>query len=324
MGPLVSIVTFTYNHEKYISQTLDGFIMQKTNFDFDIIIHDDASTDTTQSIIKKYEKKFPNLIRPIYQKKNQKSRGSGIVTRIAFGLIRGKYVALCEGDDYWTDPFKLQNQVNFLEANDTYAMCCTDYDVLDNISGAFERNYLSTKYLFNSATSINIEEYILKRFQIRTLTVLFRHNAYLEFLKSTSDRVLSNYAAGDFPIWIYFLARYKVRYLPQSTSVYRVTSGSASRPVNAEKKYLFQKEISDVNLLMADQFGLSYSVKRELKIRAILIEMQYEAERKNISKVFYCFYQLLILKKINKAALVYIIMSINTTLGKHLFLKYLE
>ena len=104
----VSICCLTYNHEKYIRQCLDGLIMQKTEFDFEILVHDDASSDATQSIINEYVVAYPNLIKPILQIRNQYSQGISPLRQILFPLVKGKYVALCEGDDYWTDPLKLQ------------------------------------------------------------------------------------------------------------------------------------------------------------------------------------------------------------------------
>lgn len=109
--PLVSICCITYNHEKYIRDAIESFLMQQTDFPFEIIIHDDASTDRTAEIIREYEKKYPELIKPIYQTENQYSKGVK-VTLLAFKKSKGKYIALCEGDDYWTDPLKLQKQIS--------------------------------------------------------------------------------------------------------------------------------------------------------------------------------------------------------------------
>lgn len=113
--PLVSVRCITYNHEPYIAQALDGFLMQKTNFPFEVIVHDDASTDKTANIIREYEKKFPKIIKPIYETENQYSKHDGSLSRIVNAALKGKYVAMCEGDDYWIDENKLQMQVDFLE-----------------------------------------------------------------------------------------------------------------------------------------------------------------------------------------------------------------
>lgn len=94
-------------------------MQQKTNFPIEVLIHDDASTDGTQDIIREYEKKYPNIVKPIYQKENQYSKGVKVSLVYNYSRARGKYIALCEGDDYWTDPYKLQKQVDFWKAIQT-------------------------------------------------------------------------------------------------------------------------------------------------------------------------------------------------------------
>ena len=120
---VVSVFCLAYNHEKYIRNALEGFVMQKTNFAFEVLIHDDASTDNTAKIIKEYERQYPNIIKPIYQTENQYSKRVKITRDILLPQAKGKYFAWCEGDDYWTVPLKLQKQVDFLSANPEYATC---------------------------------------------------------------------------------------------------------------------------------------------------------------------------------------------------------
>ena len=120
---MVSILCTAYNHEKYIKQCLDGFIMQKTNFKFEVIVHDDASTDNTANIIREYENKYPDIIKPIYQKENKFSRKISITSNFTLPKAKGKYIAICEGDDFWKDNTKLQKQVDALE-NNTECKCC--------------------------------------------------------------------------------------------------------------------------------------------------------------------------------------------------------
>ena len=120
--PLVSICCVTYNHENYIRQCLEGFVMQQTNFPFEVLVHEDASTDNTAKIVKEYEAKYPDLFRCVYQTENQFLK-QNTLQNILFPMIRGKYVALCEGDDYWTDPLKLQKQSDFLSENPEYSVC---------------------------------------------------------------------------------------------------------------------------------------------------------------------------------------------------------
>ena len=120
---MVTIRCITYNHEPYIRQCLEGFVMQKTNFRFEAIVHDDASTDGTAAIVKEYAEKYPDIIKPIFETENQYSKHDGSLRRIMNEHTHGKYVALCEGDDYWIDPLKLQKQVDFLESHPDYSMC---------------------------------------------------------------------------------------------------------------------------------------------------------------------------------------------------------
>jgi glycosyltransferase involved in cell wall biosynthesis len=131
-APLVSICCSTYNHEKFISETLDGFLIQKCNFPVEILIHEDCSTDNTAGIIKEYQKKYPNLLNPVFQKENQYSKGIKPFTQLLYPRAKGKFIALCEGDDYWTDPFKLQKQVDFLEANPDYTFCVGGFKKIYN------------------------------------------------------------------------------------------------------------------------------------------------------------------------------------------------
>ena len=123
VNPVVSVYCMTYNHENYIRDCLDGFLMQKTTFPFEVIVHDDASTDRTQEIIREYAEKYPDIIRPIYQKENQRRLKVSAITTYVFPEVRGKYVAICEGDDYWTDEEKLQKQIEIMDAHPECHFC---------------------------------------------------------------------------------------------------------------------------------------------------------------------------------------------------------
>ena len=121
---LVGIFCVTYNHEKYIKDCLEGFVKQKTNFKFEAVVYDDCSTDDTRDIIKEYAKKFPDIIKPILSEVNiAQSKGFYYLNERVHSRLNSKYIAYCEGDDYWTDEFKLQKQVDFLEANPDYTVC---------------------------------------------------------------------------------------------------------------------------------------------------------------------------------------------------------
>jgi len=121
--PTVSICCITYNHAPYIRSALDGFLMQETDFAYEILIHDDASTDGTADIIREYTARYPDIIKPILREENQYSKGISNISIFNFPRARGEFIAMCEGDDYWTDPHKLQKQVDYLRAHPDCALC---------------------------------------------------------------------------------------------------------------------------------------------------------------------------------------------------------
>ncbi len=212
--PLVSITCPTYNHEKFIAQTLDGFVMQQTDFPFEIIVHDDASTDHTVAVLKEYEEKYPNLFANIYQSENQFSKGHDRVTKITFAAARGKYIALCEGDDYWTDPYKLQKQVDFLEANPDYSICCTNaYYIKESNHFALLENDI---FIDRDKPAKTIEQDdLLYQNCILTLTAVFRNTG--KSLAPWIERV----DLGDWSIHILNSFSGRIKYLADITAAYR-------------------------------------------------------------------------------------------------------
>lgn len=135
---VVSILCLTYNHENFISQALDSFLMQKTNFNIEIIVHDDASTDKTPQIVLQYYKKNSSVVVPILQNENQYSKSKRIMSLYMFPKVRGKYIAICEGDDYWTDPYKLQKQVDYMENHSECSACIHAARKIDALSGSIK------------------------------------------------------------------------------------------------------------------------------------------------------------------------------------------
>lgn len=169
--PLVSVWMITYNHEKYIRQSLEGAVSQKTNFAFEIIIGEDCSTDGTRAIVEEFESRYPDIIVPIYHETNVGAMRNAY--EYCYPRLSGKYVACLEGDDYWIDENKLQKQVDFLEANPDYAIYCHRvYELSDG-------NELRETGLFSSAsgstTEFTIEDLASIGNFIHTASVLFRN-----------------------------------------------------------------------------------------------------------------------------------------------------
>lgn len=244
-NPLVSICCITYNQENYIRDTLEGFLIQKITFPIEIVIHDDASTDATAKIIQEYANKYPELFVTILQKENQWSKGGGsIYARFVFPRARGKYIALCEGDDYWTDPLKLQKQVGFLEENEEYGLIYSKAKVFNNKEQIYEMNTIGKA--FNNRG-------LLLSNPIPTLTTVFRKSLYQRYILEVEPEN-KNWNMGDYSAWLWFSFNSKIYFLDEITATYRVLTESASNSSDGNKR--FQFNLSSFNV--ADYYAKSY------------------------------------------------------------------
>lgn len=255
---LVSICCITYNHENYIRETINGFLDQKTSFLFEIIIHDDASTDNTQEIIKEYAKK-DDRIKPILRNKNVKSKGLSVLP-FTFELAKGKYIALCEGDDYWTDPYKLQKQVEFLEKNPDYGLVYTEFNRLNQKTGKIEKN------VFNSILGYKIntfEDFLVNIWFLAPLTWVFRS----EFLPLIYLYQNENFIIGDLPLLLTISANSNVGFINESTAVYRVLEKSASHSNDWKFYYSFRQDVYKIQKYFAKKYNVSQSVQSALEIK---------------------------------------------------------
>lgn len=210
---MVSIICTTYNHENYIADAMESFLMQTTDFSYEILIHDDASTDGTTEIIKKFESKYPDLIKPIYQKENQYSKGIK-VGRLNSERAQGKYIALCEGDDYWTDHHKLQKQVEYMEKHPECSMCVhASYRISP------ENRKLKSHIRPNCGDkNFSVDEIILGG------GGLFATNSTVFPTVFSTNRpdFFENAPVGDYPLAIYLALQGKVYYMDEFMSAYRV------------------------------------------------------------------------------------------------------
>ena len=209
---LVSIICGTFNHEKYIADAIESFLMQKTTFKYEILIHDDASTDRTAEIIKEYEAKYPDIIKPIYQKENQYSKGVK-VGNLNRKRAKGKYIAICEGDDYWIDSDKLQKQIAFLEKNPEYSLCVHAAKIVDaktkkelsQIRPATENRIFSTKETICGGGGLFSTNSMVYRRKESEILPDFYNNA----------------SVGDYPLTIFLSIIGKVYYMDEFMSTYR-------------------------------------------------------------------------------------------------------
>ena len=231
-NPLVSISCITYNHAKYIRDALEGFLMQKTSFPIEILIHDDASTDGTTEIVREYEEKHPDIIKPLYETENQWSKGIRGSAVFNFPRALGKYIAICEGDDYWIDPLKLQKQVDFLEQNDEYGLIFTDVDIYYQKLNIFERSVFHNNFF---PVILTFREHLINSGFLAPCTWLCRK----QYVPIEGNR----YFDHTFPWMLDVLANSKIKYLDEVTTVYRLINESASHSKSIRKRYLFSKGV---------------------------------------------------------------------------------
>lgn len=216
---IVSISCLVYNHEPYLKQCFEGFVMQKTNFKFEVLIHDDASTDGSVEIIKEYTDKYPDIFKPYFQKENQYSQGNGFVGgKINRERAKGKYIALCEGDDYWIDPLKLQKQVDFMENHNEYTLCGSNGIIL------WDNGYKEPKY-FNNVfkTREVLPEEIIGHWFFPTASLLVRKTVYDNYPDWTK-KIYS----GDQTLTLICLSKGKICCIGNTTCVYRKTHNGQS------------------------------------------------------------------------------------------------
>lgn len=208
--PLVSICCLVYNHEPYLRDCFEGFVKQKTSFPIEILVHDDASTDHSADIIREYTAKYPDLFKPIYQIENQYSKGVKISFEYQYPRAQGKYIALCEGDDYWIDPNKLQRQFDQLEQNPSYAAVAENGIVLFTHSGE--------KKLFSNEPErdVSLNELLIRR-RFPTASVMYRKelNEYMANYPFTVDTIM----------WGILSQHGLIHYSPIVSSVYRRGDG---------------------------------------------------------------------------------------------------
>lgn len=222
----VSICCITYNHENFIAQAIEGIVMQQTNFDCELIIGDDKSTDRTALICREYKAKYPGKIKLILNEANIGMMPNFIQT---LNACSGKYIAFCEGDDYWTDPFKLQKQVDFLEANPGYVL--STHRVGINSNGKLIDEYLPKETQEATYTQVDL----LEKNKVVTVSAVCR-NPYFTF-PTWYKRAMP----GDYPLWLMLTAGGgKINYTTDVMAVYRVHGGGIWSTTHSSSKYLQQ------------------------------------------------------------------------------------
>ena len=236
--PLVTVVCNTYNHEKYIGRALRGFLKQKTNFPFEVVVQDDASTDHTAQIIRKYEKKYPHIIRPIYELENLFSKQDGSWRRSLLSHLKGKYLAICEGDDYWTDPRKLQDQVEVMEAHPEYTICFNRVQFV-NEDGSPCR-YIAPPEKEVKHGVVTLDTYVRETFRngvwvFQTSCFFLRQEMFIWYDNERKD-FAKIFPCGDLPLVLACLMKGNGYYIGRVCGCYRKTDTGATRGAEKENE----------------------------------------------------------------------------------------
>lgn len=257
--PLVSVLMITYNHEAHIARAIEGVLSQKTAFPFELIIGEDCSKDRTGEIVREYAARHPGIIRLVTSPENvgMKRNASRVLE-----AARGKYVAWCEGDDWWIDEHKLADQAAILEADDGVGMVYTDHDRVDLQTGERQASYLRVKGYARNA-SPGIEDILAGTAGIQTCTVMARTDMVRSLKQQDAYLYSSNeILMTDVPMWAEIAMRSRVAFIDRSTAARGVLAESATQSRQAAKRLRFWISSSVMRMYLCDKYHLPAQLRK--------------------------------------------------------------
>ncbi len=250
---MVTVFCTAFNHGKYIKQCLDGFVMQKTNFKFEVIIHEDASTDDTADIIREYEQKYPDIIKPIYEEENQYGKRFDYIEEFCLKNAKGKYIALCEGDDFWKDENKLQKQFEALESNPSCKMCVCKVRAVQEHGENMDQVYPGFELQTGLYHTREILKSICREYAFQTSSYFLEKESLKRYFVEMPS-FLKVSPVGDWPMLLYF-SRFDVYYIEDEMSCYRrnaigsfctvIQEGNREKAINYHKGMISMMEEFD-------------------------------------------------------------------------------
>ena len=275
--PFVSVVMITYNHEDYIGQAIEHVARQETSFPFELIIGEDCSTDRTRQIVFEYQKKYPNLIRIIISEKNVGARRNLLRTEVA---CRGKYIAYCEGDDYWHDPRKLQIQVDFLESNPNYGLVCSDARSYTVETGTLLENAISRR-----PNLCRTDDPYLQRLTgailIWPLTVCMRTDLLREIHRECPECSDEGHLMGDIQRYLEVAHRTKIKLLPDLLATRNLLPESASQSKSVAKKAAFVYDGGQIILHYLTKYPVAPAYDSQVRRWVHLRDLSYAYRCRN-------------------------------------------
>lgn len=285
----ISICCITYNHALYIEKMLDSVLEQKTNYTYEILIHDDASTDGTTDIVRKYAKKYPDKIRTILQRENQFSQGkTNILFDQLFPLAEGEYIAICEGDDYWCCLQKLDRQINFMKQHPKCSVCTHQTRIVTEDGGITQKSIP----MHSMPTVINGEEYLRECLEkdshlFHTSSIFFRRH-YLKMIQGHVPEFISQSPVEDRALFWFLATKGDVGYLKEEMSCYRTMSvGSWTREMEASRQKKYYKNISLLNMVRLFNEYTGYEFANEIynyETNYLFVLYEYELNCKEMLK----------------------------------------
>jgi glycosyltransferase involved in cell wall biosynthesis len=254
--PIVSVLMITYGHEKYIKQAIEGVLMQECDCEIELIIANDCSPDKTDEVIKEIINIHPKSSWIKYIK-HEKNIGMMANHLYALDQCQGKYIAICEGDDFWTDSLKLQKQVQFLEENEDYGMVYSKANILNQNTGNIEKVVLGKK-------TSSFEQLVLHS-DIPNLTTVFRSELLQNYLEEIGSEITTKWLMGDYPMFLFFYNKTKFKFLDEITAIYRMSNESASRSLQSKKNIAYHKSTYEIQIFFINKFNGSYDVKKQIE-----------------------------------------------------------
>lgn len=258
--PIVSVHMLTYNHESCIAEAIEGVINQKANFLFELVIGEDCSTDNTRKIVLDYQRRFPHIIKVIKSDDNVGMLSNSLRTTKA---CTGKYLAYCEGDDYWHNPNKLQIQVDFLEKNANYGMVHSNANLFNTSSGKLTESYLKLSLDLDDANAYF--EILTNTRRVVTATVCVRRNLLVEILQNNPECTNEQFLMGDLQVWLELSHVSRVKYFTEALATYNFLEESATQSKDPIKLLRFEKSFKDVIQLYLEK----YKCPDEVKLKAL-------------------------------------------------------